>query len=68
MDIRKLLIVAGTVLLLAGLLWPWLSRLGLGRLPGDIVIERQNVHIYIPIVTSLLISVVLSLIFWFLRK
>jgi hypothetical protein len=68
MDIRKILMVAGAALLLAGLLWPWLSRLGLGRLPGDIVIERQSVHVYIPIVTSLLIGVVLSLIFWLLRK
>lgn len=68
MDIRKLLIVAGAVLLFAGILWPWLSRLGLGRLPGDIVIERQNVHVYIPIVTSLLISAALTLLFWLLRK
>ncbi len=68
MDIRKLLIGAGAVLLFAGMLWPWLSRLGLGRLPGDIVIERQNFHVYFPIVTSLLISVVLSLLFWLFRK
>lgn len=68
MDIRKLLIAAGGVLLLAGLLWPWLSRLGLGRLPGDIVIERPNVHIYFPIVTCLVVSVLLTLLFWLLRK
>ena len=68
MDIRRLLIVAGAVLLLAGVSWPWLSRLGLGRLPGDITIEHQNVHIYFPIVTSLVISIVLSLLFWLLRK
>jgi len=68
MDIRRILIVAGAVLLFAGLLWPWLSRLGLGRLPGDIVFERQNVHVYIPIGTSLLISAALTLLFWLLRK
>ena len=51
-----------------GLLWPWLTRLGLGRLPGDIVIERDNFRLYIPITTSLLISVVLSLVFWLLNR
>ena len=68
MDIRRLLIVLGAVLLFAGLLWPWLSRLGLGRLPGDIVINRGNLHVYIPLATSLLVSVVLTLLFWALRK
>jgi hypothetical protein len=67
-DIRKLLIVLGAALVALGILWPWLSRLGLGRLPGDIVIERPGVHVYFPIVTCLLISVVLSLLFWVLRK
>jgi hypothetical protein len=51
-----------------GLLWPWLTRLGLGRLPGDIVIERDNFRLYIPITTSLLISVVLSLVLWLLNR
>ncbi len=68
MDIRRILIVAGAVLLVAGLAWPWLARIGLGRLPGDIVINRENVHIYIPLATSLLVSVVLTLLFWVLRK
>ena len=68
MDIRKFLIVAGLTLLIAGLLWPWLMRLGLGRLPGDIAIERGNFRLYIPIVTSLVISLVLTLIFWLFRR
>jgi hypothetical protein len=68
MDVQRLLIVLGAVTLAAGLLWPWLSRLGLGRLPGDIAITRGNLHIYIPLATSLLISVVLTLLFWALRK
>jgi hypothetical protein len=68
MDIRRFLIVAGVILLAAGLAWPWLSRLGLGRLPGDIVIHRENLNIYVPIVTCLLVSVVLTLLFWALRK
>ena len=62
------LIILGVVLIVAGLLWPWLTRLGLGRLPGDIVIERDNFRLYIPITTSLLISLVLSLILWLLNR
>jgi Protein of unknown function (DUF2905) len=62
------LIILGVVLLLAGLLWPWLSKLGLGRLPGDIAIERENFRLYIPITTSILISLALSLILWLLNR
>lgn len=68
MDIRKLLIVLGLALLLAGLLWPWLTRLGLGRLPGDIAIERGHFRLYVPIVTSLVISLALTLLFWLFRR
>lgn len=62
------LIILGVVLVLAGLLWPWLARLGLGRLPGDIVVERDDFRLYIPITTSLLISIVLSLILWLINR
>jgi hypothetical protein len=62
------LIVLGVVLIVVGLLWPWLARLGLGRLPGDIVIERENFRLYLPITTSILISIVLSLILWLLNR
>ena len=62
------LIIFGVVLIAAGLLWPILQKLGLGRLPGDIVIERENFRFYFPIVTSLVISVVLSLILWLLNR
>jgi hypothetical protein len=68
MDLRRILIVAGIVLAVAGLLWPYLTRLGLGRLPGDIVIERQNFRFYFPLVTSLVVSVVLTLLFWLFRR
>nr|WP_306119162.1 MULTISPECIES: DUF2905 domain-containing protein [unclassified Roseitalea] len=64
----RVLVTLGVVLVVAGLLWPWLSKLGLGRLPGDIVIERETMRVYIPIVTSLVISVVLSAILWFLGR
>jgi hypothetical protein len=66
--VARWLIILGVVLVVAGLLWPWLSRLGLGRLPGDIVIERENFRLYIPITTSILISLVLSLILWLLNR
>jgi hypothetical protein len=66
--VSRTLIIFGLVLVAAGLLWPVLSKLGLGRLPGDIVIERKNVTFYLPLATSLLISVVLSLIFWLLDR
>ncbi|HWC63935.1 MAG TPA: DUF2905 domain-containing protein [Rhizomicrobium sp.] len=61
---QKLLILAGIVLLIVGFLWPYLSRLGLGRLPGDIAIQGEHGGFYFPIVTCILVSVVLSLIFW----
>lgn len=64
----KLLIGAGLVLVLIGVLWLAAERLGLGRLPGDIVIERGNLRIYIPIVTSLIASLVLSLALWLLNR
>jgi len=64
----RLLITLGIVLVIVGLAWPWLVKLGLGRLPGDIVIERENFKIYFPITTMVLISLALSLIFWLFRK
>jgi len=66
--VGRWLITLGVVLVLAGLLWPWLGKLGLGRLPGDIVIERENFRLYLPITTSILVSIVLSLIFWLLNR
>jgi hypothetical protein len=62
------LIIFGVVLIVVGLLWPVLERFGLGRLPGDIVIERENFRLYFPIVTSLIVSVVLSVILWLLNR
>ncbi|HYM18758.1 MAG TPA: DUF2905 domain-containing protein [Micropepsaceae bacterium] len=68
MDIRRILIVAGLVLVAAGLLWPLLTRLGLGRLPGDIAIERGNFRFYFPLVTSLVVSAAVTLLFWLFRR
>jgi hypothetical protein len=66
--VARWLIIMGLVLVVAGLLWPWLGKIGLGRLPGDIVIERENFRLYLPITTSILISIVLSLILWLLNR
>ena len=62
------LILFGVVLVLLGLAWPWLAKLGLGRLPGDLRIEREGFSFFFPLTTSLLVSVVASLILWFLRR
>ena len=62
------LIMLGLLLLVLGLLWPWLSQIGLGRLPGDIVIERENVTFYFPLMTCLLLSVLFSLVFWAVNR
>ena len=65
---QRALIVSGIALVIIGVAWPWISKLGLGRLPGDIRIESGNGGFYFPIVTCLIISVVLSLVLWFLRR
>lgn len=65
---RQWLIGIGLALVAIGILWPVITRLGLGRLPGDITFDRPGLHIYIPITTSILISLVLTLILWWLRK
>ena len=62
------LIVLGLLLLVVGLAWPWITRLGLFRLPGDLVIERDNFRFYFPITTMIIVSVVISLILWLFRK
>ena len=64
----RFLITLGIILVVAGLAWPLLAKLGLGRLPGDIRIERDGFGFYFPITTALLISAVVSLILWLLRK
>ncbi len=64
----RVLIIAGVILVLAGLLWPFIARLGLGRLPGDIVFTRGNTTFYFPIVTSIVLSVVLSALLWMLGR
>jgi Protein of unknown function (DUF2905) len=64
----RFLIVLGLVILALGLLWPVLGRLGLGRLPGDIVIERGNVSFYFPLATCIVVSVLVSVVFWLFNR
>jgi hypothetical protein len=64
----RTLIIVGLAVVAIGLLWPWLSKLGFGRLPGDIVLRGGNTTFYFPLVTCLLISVALSLLFWLMRR
>ena len=66
--IQKTLIIIGVFFILVGLLYPFLKDLGLGRLPGDIVIKKENSSFYFPIITCIVVSIVVSLILMFFRK
>lgn len=65
---QRMLIIIGIVIIIIGLGWPYLSKLPIGRLPGDIIIDRPNMKVYIPITTMIIISVALSVIMWILRR
>lgn len=67
-NLGRLLLIAGAVLVIAGLVMTVLGRMGIGKLPGDIVIRRENFTFYFPIVTSILLSILLSLIVWLFRR
>ena len=64
---QKTIIIIGLILLVAGLLWPWLGKLPLGRLPGDIIINRPHLKVYIPIASMIAISIIISVLLWLLR-
>lgn len=65
---QRILIVMGLAIVVAGIAWPWLSRLPLGRLPGDFVLERPGLKVYLPFMTMLAVSALLSLVAWLLRR
>lgn len=65
---QKTLIGIGLLLVVLGFLWPWILKLGLGRLPGDIAIEKDNFRFYFPVTTSVVISIVITVVVWLLRK
>jgi hypothetical protein len=64
----RMIILIGIILVVIGLVWMLAERLGLGRLPGDIVIEREGFRLYIPFMTMLIISIVLSLVMWLINR
>ena len=66
--IQKTLLIIGVLFILIGLLYPFLKDIGLGRLPGDIAIKKENFSFYFPIVTCIVVSVIISLILMFFRK
>jgi hypothetical protein len=65
---QRLLLVLGGLLILAGLLWPWLSRLPFGRLPGDVVIDKPGFKFFAPFTTMIVLSIVVSVLLWLFRK
>lgn len=65
---QRTLITVGLLVALIGVLWPWISKLGLGRLPGDLIIDRPGFKLFAPFTTMIVVSVVLSLIIWLLRR
>ncbi len=67
-DMQKLLLGIGGLLILLALLWPLIDRFGLGRLPGDIIIERENFRFYFPITTMIIVSLVVSAIIMLFRR
>jgi Protein of unknown function (DUF2905) len=67
-DMSRLLIALGLLIFAAGVLWPLLTKLGLGRLPGDIVIQRDSFQFYFPLMTSILLSVVFSVVLWLVNR
>jgi hypothetical protein len=68
MDLQRLLIGLGLVILVVGVLWPVLSRIGIGRLPGDIMFQRGGATFYFPLATSIIVSIVLSVLFWLFNR
>lgn len=65
---RRTLVILGIAIVLIGVLWPWISKLPLGRLPGDIVVDRPGFRFFFPLTTMIILSVVLSLLLWLFRK
>lgn len=65
---NRTLVILGTTLIVAGLIWPWLRRVSLFHLPGDIVIDRPGFKFFFPFTTMLLVSVVISVLTWLLRR
>ena len=65
---RRILLIVGALVIAAGLLWPWLAHLPLGRLPGGFVVERPGLRVYLPLTTSILVSILLTLLIRLFRR
>ena len=65
---QKILIAAGILILIIRFLWPWIAKLPIGKLPGDIVVDKPNFKFFFPITSMILVSVILSLIIWLFKK
>ena len=68
MDLQRFLIGLGVVILAVGVVWPLLSRIGIGRLPGDIMFQRGGATFYFPLATSIIISIVLTVLLWLFNR
>jgi len=68
MQLQKWFILVGLLFIIIGILWPFILKLGLGRLPGDIYIKKDNISFYFPIMTCIILSAVISIIVWLLNK
>jgi hypothetical protein len=66
--VQRTLIILGLVILAIGLLWPWLGKLPFGRLPGDIVVRREQFSLFFPFTSMVVLSVLASLLLWWLRR
>lgn len=64
----RILITLGILLIIVGLMWPLIQKIGLGHLPGDIVLKNKNFTFYFPIVTCIIVSIIISLILWLINK
>ena len=65
---QLLLIILGLLIVAASVLWPWLSKLPIGRLPGDVVVDRPGFKLFAPFTTMIIVSLVVSVIVWLLRR
>lgn len=65
---NKTIIYIGILIVIVGLLWPWITKLPLGKLPGDIAIKKEGFQLYFPITTMIIVSLVISVILWLFKK
>ncbi|MCA2004171.1 MAG: DUF2905 domain-containing protein [Ignavibacterium sp.] len=65
---QKVIIIIGALIILIGLLWPYISKIPLFRLPGDIVVDKPNFKLFIPITSMILLSIFLTLVLWLIKK